>query len=65
MPEAIAFAKIAEKAGMNALLLMPPYLTECPQDGTYEYAKTQPRGRGMSLAPPLRERAMAARRLIS
>ena len=40
MPEAIAFAKIAEKAGMNALLLMPPYLTECPQDGTYEYAKT-------------------------
>ncbi len=40
IPEAIAFAKIAEKAGMNALLLMPPYLTECPQDGTYEYAKT-------------------------
>lgn len=40
IPEAIAFAKIAEKAGMNALLLMPPYLTECPQDGTYQYAKT-------------------------
>ena len=40
IPEAIAFAKIAEKAGMNALLLMPPYLTECPQEGTYEYAKT-------------------------
>lgn len=39
IPEAIAFAKIAEKAGMNALLLMPPYLTECPQDGTYQYAK--------------------------
>jgi 5-dehydro-4-deoxyglucarate dehydratase len=40
IPEAIAFAKIAEKAGMNALLLMPPYLTECPADGTYQYAKT-------------------------
>ncbi len=40
IPEAIAFAKIAEEAGMNALLLMPPYLTECPQDGTFEYAKT-------------------------
>ena len=40
IPEAIEFAHIAEKAGMNALLLMPPYLTECPQDGTYQYAKT-------------------------
>ncbi len=40
IPEAIAFAKIAEKAGINALLLFPPYLTECPQDGVYEYAKT-------------------------
>lgn len=40
IPDAIAHARIAEEAGMNALLLMPPYLTECPQDGTYEYAKT-------------------------
>ena len=40
IPDAIAYAKIAEQAGMNALLLMPPYLTECPEDGTYEYAKT-------------------------
>jgi 5-dehydro-4-deoxyglucarate dehydratase len=39
IPEAIAFAKIAEKAGIDALLLMPPYLTECPSDGTYAYAK--------------------------
>jgi 5-dehydro-4-deoxyglucarate dehydratase len=39
IPEAIAFAKISEKAGINALLLFPPYLTECPQDGVYEYAK--------------------------
>lgn len=39
IPEAIKFAKIAEKAGVNALLLMPPYLTECPQDGIFEYAK--------------------------
>ena len=40
IPDAIAYAAIAEKAGMNALLLMPPYLTECPEEGTYEYAKT-------------------------
>ena len=40
IPEAIAFAKKAEKAGVHALLLFPPYLTECPQDGVYEYAKT-------------------------
>ncbi|MFT5887092.1 MAG: 5-dehydro-4-deoxyglucarate dehydratase [Arcticibacterium sp.] len=40
IPEALAFAKIAEKAGIDALLLMPPYLTECPSDGTYVYAKT-------------------------
>ena len=40
IPDAIAYAKIAEKAGMNALLLMPPYLTECPEEGTYHYAKT-------------------------
>ncbi len=39
IPEAIAFAKIAEEAGIHALLLMPPYLTECPQDGAYAYAK--------------------------
>jgi 5-dehydro-4-deoxyglucarate dehydratase len=37
--DAIAHATIAEKAGVNALLLFPPYLTECPQDGIYEYAK--------------------------
>ena len=40
IPDAIAHAKIAEAAGMNALLLMPPYLTECPEEGTYLYAKT-------------------------
>ena len=39
IPEAIEFAKIAEEAGIDALLLMPPYLTECPQDGVVEYAK--------------------------
>jgi len=40
IPEAIAFAKMAEQASIDALLLFPPYLTECPQDGVYEYAKT-------------------------
>jgi 5-dehydro-4-deoxyglucarate dehydratase len=39
IPEAIAFAKMAEKAGIDALLFFPPYLTECPQDGVFEYAK--------------------------
>ena len=37
--EGIALAAIAEKAGVNALLLFPPYLTECPQDGIFEYAR--------------------------
>ena len=40
IPDAIAFAKMAEKAGVHALLLFPPYLTECPQDGVVAYAKT-------------------------
>ena len=40
IPEAIAFAKMAEQAGINALLLFPPYLTECLQDGLFQYAKT-------------------------
>jgi 5-dehydro-4-deoxyglucarate dehydratase len=40
IPDAIAYAKIAEQAGISALLLMPPYLTECPEEGTYQYAKT-------------------------
>lgn len=39
IPEAIEFAKIAESAGVDGLLLMPPYLTECPKDGTVAYAK--------------------------
>jgi 5-dehydro-4-deoxyglucarate dehydratase len=34
-----AFAKAAEKAGADGILLMPPYLTECPQDGLVEYAR--------------------------
>ena len=38
--EANHFTKIAEKAGIHAILLFPPYLTECPQEGVYEYAKT-------------------------
>ncbi len=38
VPDAIEYAKIAENAGINGLLLMPPYLTECPKDGILEYA---------------------------
>lgn len=40
IPEAIAFAKVSENAGIDGLLFFPPYLTECPQDGVFEYAKT-------------------------
>lgn len=40
IPEAIEFASIAEEAGIDALLLMPPYLTECAKEGVFEYAKT-------------------------
>ncbi len=40
IPEAISFAKMAENAGIDALLFFPPYLTECPQEGVFEYAKT-------------------------
>ena len=34
-----AFAKAAEGAGADGILLMPPYLTECPQEGLVEYAR--------------------------
>ncbi|WP_422666842.1 5-dehydro-4-deoxyglucarate dehydratase [Billgrantia desiderata] len=34
-----AFAKVAEEEGADGILLMPPYLTECPQDGLVEYAR--------------------------
>lgn len=33
------FVKAAEEAGADGILLMPPYLTECPQDGLVEYAR--------------------------
>lgn len=38
--EAKAFTEIAERAGVDAILLFPPYLTECPSEGVVEYAKT-------------------------
>lgn len=38
IPDAIEYAKITEAAGIDGLLLMPPYLTECPRDGILEYA---------------------------
>lgn len=33
------FARIAEEEGADGILLMPPYLTECPQAGLVEYAR--------------------------
>ncbi|MFY0652818.1 MAG: 5-dehydro-4-deoxyglucarate dehydratase [Cyclobacteriaceae bacterium] len=40
IPEAIELAKVAEDSGIDGLLLMPPYLTECPQSGILDYART-------------------------
>ncbi|WP_447527961.1 5-dehydro-4-deoxyglucarate dehydratase [Vreelandella sp. TE19] len=34
-----AFVEAADEAGADGVLLMPPYLTECPQEGLVEYAK--------------------------
>ncbi|GHE21500.1 5-dehydro-4-deoxyglucarate dehydratase [Halomonas urumqiensis] len=34
-----AFAQAAEEVGADGILLMPPYLTECPQEGLVEYAR--------------------------
>lgn len=39
IPEAIELTKIAEEAGIDGLLLMPPYLTGCPPEGAVAYAK--------------------------
>jgi len=39
IPEAIELARIAEEAGIDGLLLMPPYLTGCPPEGAVAYAK--------------------------
>lgn len=36
--ESKAFVKAAEDAGCDGILLMPPFLTECPEDGVVEYA---------------------------
>jgi len=39
IPDATALCKVAEETGVDGILLMPPYLTECPADGVVEYAK--------------------------
>ncbi|TYL48939.1 5-dehydro-4-deoxyglucarate dehydratase [Marinomonas sp. IMCC 4694] len=36
--DASNFAKIATDAGCDGILLMPPFLTECPEDGIVDYA---------------------------
>ncbi|WP_341224980.1 5-dehydro-4-deoxyglucarate dehydratase [uncultured Arcticibacterium sp.] len=68
IPESIEFAKMAEEAGIHALLLMPPYLTGCPKDGLVKYAETimnstslpviyYNRGNGILSAPEIKELA--------
>lgn len=39
IPDALVLCQIAEEAGVDGILLMPPYLTECPAHGVVEYAK--------------------------
>lgn len=36
--DAAKFSQIAAEAGCDGILLMPPFLTECPQEGIVEYA---------------------------
>ncbi|MAF15868.1 MAG: 5-dehydro-4-deoxyglucarate dehydratase [Marinomonas sp.] len=36
--DASKFSNIAAEAGCDGILLMPPFLTECPEDGIVEYA---------------------------
>ncbi|NLQ17354.1 5-dehydro-4-deoxyglucarate dehydratase [Marinomonas sp. M1K-6] len=36
--DAKTFVAIADAAGCDGILLMPPFLTECPEDGIVEYA---------------------------
>lgn len=36
--DASKFSRIAAEAGCDGILLMPPFLTECPEDGIVEYA---------------------------
>jgi 5-dehydro-4-deoxyglucarate dehydratase len=36
--DAQAFTKVAKDAGCDGILLMPPFLTECPEDGVVQYA---------------------------
>ncbi|TDO97374.1 5-dehydro-4-deoxyglucarate dehydratase [Marinomonas balearica] len=38
VPEARKFVAAAEEAGADGILLMPPFLTECPEDGVVDYA---------------------------
>ena len=37
--QAVAMARDAEAAGASGLLLLPPYLTEAPQEGLFEHVK--------------------------
>jgi 5-dehydro-4-deoxyglucarate dehydratase len=37
--QAVAMARDAEAAGASGLLLLPPYLTEVPQDGLFEHVR--------------------------
>ena len=75
IPEAIELAEIAKEAGIDGMLLMPPYLTTCPPDGAVAYAQAimgqtdlpviyYNRSNGILTAPYLQELADSCPNLV-
>lgn len=73
--DARTFCAVAERAGADGILLMPPFLTECPEDGLVQYARaileSSPlqfiyynRGNGILGASSVRELATSCPNLI-
>jgi 5-dehydro-4-deoxyglucarate dehydratase len=73
--DARKYCAAAEAAGADGILLMPPFLTECPEEGTVQYAKAimeasslqfiyYNRGNGILSAPSVEALAKACPNLI-
>ncbi|WP_030607009.1 5-dehydro-4-deoxyglucarate dehydratase [Streptomyces sclerotialus] len=57
---AVEYAKAAERAGADGLLLFPPYLTEAPQDGLAAHAEAVCRATGLGVIVYSRANAVYA-----
>ncbi|MER7399112.1 5-dehydro-4-deoxyglucarate dehydratase [Streptomyces sp. NPDC000151] len=57
---AVEFAKAAERAGADGLLLFPPYLTEAPQDGLAAHVEAVCRATGLGVIVYSRSNAVYA-----